>query len=445
MTIRIMAIGGYGEMGRNMTAVFSGNAHNDGVVLDIGLHLENYIKVTEDEDIHVINPGMLREAGAIPDITPLESFKKNISAIVPSHAHLDHVGAVPFIEGNFRAPIICTNFTASVLKSIVSEDKKKLRNDLIGVEPNSSFKLSNGLVLEFVHTTHSTPQTAMIAVHMPRGIVLYANDFKFDTHPTLGKKPNFKRLEELGNMGVKALIVDSTYSTLEQKMPSESVAKQLLEDVIIGMDLRRKAIIVTTFSSHIARLRSICDFAKKINRKVVIMGRSMSRYISAAEENGITSFADSEIIKYAVKAKRKLKRIMSDGKDKYVLIVTGHQGEPNSMLSKMIQENYNFRFDPGDVVIFSCNVIPTPTNRANRERIEGRLKDYNVRFFKGIHVSGHAAKEDIRELIRLTKPEYVIPAHGTHSMLAGTQKICMEERYTPDKIKILRNGISIHI
>src|SRR3990167_7198883 len=134
--------------------------------------------------------------------------------------------------------------------------------------------------------THSTPHTVMIALHTKEGIVLYANDFKFDLFPTLGKKPNFRRLEELGKQKVLALICDSTYAADARKMPSEAIAREMLKEVMLGIDSKNKHVVVTTFSSHIARLNSIVEFGQRLNRKVVFMGRSMGKYVGAAERAG---------------------------------------------------------------------------------------------------------------------------------------------------------------
>ena len=441
--LRIIALGGYAEMGRNMTAVFW---NDQGVILDCGLHLENYIRLTEEDDLKVMSTKLLQQEGAIADLTPLGKDRKKILAIVPSHAHLDHIGGLPYLESKFDAPIICTPFTAAVLRGMVGDNKSgrggngrgELRNDIITVQPGASHKLTEDITIEFIRATHSTPHTATIAIHTPDGVIIYANDFKFDLHPTLGPKPDFARLKALGKAGVKAFICESTYSNLEQRMPSESIAKQMLEDILLGLDHKNKAIIVTTFSSHIARLRAICDCAKKIHRTPLIVGRSLSRYIAAAEECGITSFKDAEVVRYSSKAARRLRKVLAEGKEKYVLVVTGHQGEPRAILSRMVSEQIDWRFDPNDCVIFSCKVIPTPTNEANRARLESRLRDFNVRFFKDIHVSGHAAREDLREMLTMLKPEHLFASHGDKKMQAGLASLAAEEHM--QKVHLLANG-----
>jgi len=435
--IEIRAVGGYNEVGRNMTAV---RINDEVFLLDMGVYLENYIKLTEDEDLINIKPSELIRANAAPSIRHIKDWQSKVRAIIPTHAHLDHIGAIPFLANKFDAEILGTPYTISVLQTILREEGIEVHNPIKTLNSNSIYTINN-VKIELIHMTHSVPQTAMIAIHTPKGIILYANDFKFDNYPVLGKKPNYKRLEELGKKGVLALIVDSTYSREHKKTPSESVAREMLRDVMLGTNADGKAIIVTTFSSHLARIKSIVEFGKKLNRKIVFLGRSLSKYTYAGEDIDIVSFSkDVEIIKYSSKIKKTLKKIMADGKEKYLLVVTGHQGEPQSTLSKMVNEKMGFRFDSEDHVIFSCKTIPTKTNFKNREKLEKDLKKYGVRIFNDIHVSGHAAREDIRDLINMVKPKNIIPAHGYEDMRKGVADLAIDMGYNKKNIHLLKNG-----
>jgi len=437
--VEICSIGGYDEVGKNSTAIKIGE---EVYLLDLGLHLENYVKFTEDEEIVSINPKDLINAGAVPDISRINDWKDRLKMILPTHAHLDHIGAIPYLASSLKAPIMGTPFTTEVLNSILTDDKIKINNRLRSLSANSSFKASDNVTVEFIHATHSTPHTVMIALHTKEGIIVYANDFKFDLFPTLGKKPNFKRLEELGKTGkVIALICDSTYAEEPRKMPSESVAKQMLMETMLGTDSRNKHVIVTTFSSHIARLNSIVEFGQKMKRKIVFMGRSLAKYTKAAENAGIANFSSNvEILKYSGQIKRKLNKIDKE-RGKYLLVVTGHQGEPKSTLSKMTNHELKFNFMPEDHVIFSCKVIPTPTNIENRQRLENDLRKYNVRIFRDIHQSGHAAREDLRDLINLLKPKNIIPAHGDYSKTSALASLAEEMGYRKGQnVFVVKNG-----
>ena len=192
--IEIYAVGGYNEVGKNCTAI---NVDGEVLIIDLGIHLENYIKLTQDEDLVKIDANKLMDVGAVPNISVLDKIKNKVKAIVISHAHLDHVGAVPYIADKFNAPVICAPYTAEVIKSILNDEGIKLKNEIKTVNINSRYKISDKIEIEFIHITHSIPQAALVAVHTKYGVIIYANDFKLDLQPTLGKKPNFKRMEEI--------------------------------------------------------------------------------------------------------------------------------------------------------------------------------------------------------------------------------------------------------
>ncbi|HHI04172.1 MAG TPA: RNase J family beta-CASP ribonuclease [Candidatus Woesearchaeota archaeon] len=440
--IEICTVGGYNEVGKNMTAV---NVDGEVVIFDMGIHLESYIKYTEDEDIINVNPSELIKVGAVPDITKIEKWKDKVKAIIPTHAHLDHIGAVPYLSSNYDAPILGTPFTIAVLKTILKDEGITIKNKIRKLAQNSIFQLSKNLKVEFINITHSTPQTVMVALHTKYGIILYANDFKFDRFPTLGEKPNYKRLKELGKKGVLCLIVDSTYSQSCKKTPSESVAKEMLKDVLLGTGNKGKAVFVTTFSSHIARLRSIVECGKKMNRKIVFLGRSLSKYCKASESVGIAKFSDVRIVKYRKDIKRTLGKMYKSGIGKYLVVLTGHQGEPKAALSRIVNGELGFNFEPDDHVIFSCKTIPTPTNIENRRVLEEKLKNQHVRIFTDIHVSGHAAREDSRDLIELVRPKHIIPAHGEHKMTSAMADLALEMGYKEKDIHVMKNGQILNI
>ena len=441
--IEITSVGGYNEVGKNCTAIKIGN---DAFVLDIGIYLESYIKLTQDDDIVRHEASDLIQIGAIPDISSISDWKDNLRMILPTHAHLDHIGGIPYLAAKLKAPIMCTPFTSEVLRAIISDKKIRLGNKISSMSSNSIYNFSDDIKIEFVHITHSTPHTVMIAFHTKQGIIIYANDFKFDLFPTLGKKPNFKRLEELGRKGVYALIVDSTYAGDARRMPSEAVAKQMLMEVMLGTDSKNKTLIATTFSSHIARLSSMVEFGKKLNRKVVFLGRSLAKYSYAAEKSGIINFSkDVEMVKYSSQIKKRLRQIYPD-RHKYLLVVTGHQGEPGSTLSKIANGEFKFSLGQEDHIIFSCKTIPTPTNIENRARLEAKLKGLHTRIFTNVHESGHAAREDLRDLINILKPKHIIPAHGNDSMKGALAELAVEMGYkNGNNVHMMRDGQRIKI
>ncbi|MBT7903374.1 RNase J family beta-CASP ribonuclease [Candidatus Woesearchaeota archaeon] len=447
MTLQICGVGGFNEVGKNMTAV---RVDDEVVILDMGLHLDAYVNYTEDADNVDLSAYALSKIGAIPDIEPIKKWKKLVKAIIPTHAHLDHVGAIPFMSNKFTSPIICTPFTAEVIFRICKDEKIKLNNEIKVLNVNCSYKISDNITIEFVNMTHSTPQTVMVIVHTKYGKVIYGNDFKFDNNPTLGKKPNFEKLKRIGEISensedpkskVVALIVDCTRANNDGKTPSEQVARELLKDVMLCCNSEGKAVIVTTFSSHIARLKSIIEFGNKLERKVILLGRSLGKYVGAAEAIKIVDFSrEATVICYKKKIARMLEEVKKD-RSKYLIVCTGHQAEPKSVLSRIISGEFKFELEKEDHIIFSCDVIPTTINIANRKILEEKIKKKGVRLFKKIHVSGHAAREDLRDLINMVKPKHIIPAHGNLSMKTALVDLCQEMGYETEKqVHIIQDG-----
>ena len=438
--LEIYAVGGYNEIGKNMTAI---KVDDEMIVLDMGLFLDAYIKYTEGDDLVDVSPKALRAVGAVPDDSLIKPYRSIVKAIIPTHAHLDHCGAIPFMAKGYEdAEIICTPYTAEIIKAITKDENIKMKNKIKVLHSNSHLKISDNISIEFINVTHSTPQTVMVAVHTKYGVVLYANDFKFDNSPVLGKKPNYERLEEIGKKGLLALIVDSTRAGKEGKTSSESVAKEMLRDVMLGTNSKGRAVLVTTFSSHLARLKSIVEFGREMNRKILFLGRSLSKYTRAGENIGLIRFSNEiELAGFKKKIKKRLAEVEKAGRDKYLLVVTGHQGEPKSTLSRIANNEFPFRLHSEDHVIFSCAVIPSEVNINNRKKIEEKLKAKGARIFKDIHASGHASREDLIDLIDLVNPDHIIPAHCERHMADSMAEIALEKGYKKGQtLHLIRNG-----
>ncbi|MBS3066077.1 MBL fold metallo-hydrolase, partial [Candidatus Pacearchaeota archaeon] len=417
--MKIHTIGGYNEVGKNMTALETGD---DVILFDDGLFMPAIVGLAEREKVPT-ERGM-RAIGALPDDLYLDSnnLREKVRAILISHAHLDHVGALQYNAYRYNAPILGTPFTTEVLKTLLEDNNSSLRNKIISVHPNNSYyiKGKKSYKVEFINMTHSTLQSTLIAVHTPNGIIAYANDFKLDNSPVFGDKPNYKRLKELSRIGVKSLIVDSLYSNDDRKTPSEKIAKGLLEDVFFSTDNRNSGMIVTTFSSHIARLKTIAELGDKLNRKVIILGRSMNKYVTAANNIGKAPFMRHvQMLSFRKQIDKVLKKV-NQNKSNYLILCTGHQGEPGSILDRISRNQFPIKLSSNDQVIFSSKTIPSPINEANRFELNKRLKKHNVRIFDNIHVSGHGGREDIRDLIRLLNPEHIIPSHGDLKKQSGT-------------------------
>ncbi|MFC1774859.1 MBL fold metallo-hydrolase, partial [Nanoarchaeota archaeon] len=305
MPIEITAVGGYGEVGKNMTAI---KVDDEVVILDMGIHLPNYIRHTEQEegDVTRHSAKKLIDVHAIPDPSLIDDWKKKVVAILPGHAHLDHIGAIPYLAGRYNCPIYCTPFTSEVLKRILSDEKINIPNKINSISLNGKVKLSPNISAEFIGITHSTPHTALIVLHTKYGAVLYCTDYKLDNSPILGRKPNYEKLRKLN---AKVAILDSLYASKHGKTPSEFIARELLREVMLGSDFKGKGMFVTTFSSHIARVKSIIEFGKKLNRKIVFLGRSLAKYSLSAASAGIMTYDEIEIAKYGSQAQKALKKV----------------------------------------------------------------------------------------------------------------------------------------
>jgi len=443
--MQIHGISGYNEVGKNMTALETGD---DVLLFDSGLFMPAIVGVAEKEKIPT-EKGM-RALGALPDDLFLEKrgLRDKVRAILVSHAHLDHVGALPYTAYRYKADIFGTPFTTEVLKTLLADSNLKLRNRIISINPNDSYyvKGKKTYKVEFLNMTHSTIQTATIAAHTPEGIVVYANDFKLDNSPVFGDKPNYKRLRELARTGVKALVVDSLYAPDDRKTPSEKIAKGLLEDVFFSTDNRHSGMIVTTFSSHIARLKTITELGEKLHRKVVFVGRSLNKYMTAANNIGKAPFMNRvQILSFRKQLEKILTRINKNKRD-YLLVCTGHQGEPGSVLDRIARDQLPIRLSSNDQVIFSSKTIPTPINEANRFDLEKRLKKHGARIFDNVHVSGHGGREDIRDLIRMLNPQHIIPSHGELKKQMATAELAQEMGYKLHKtVHLMQNGHSVII
>ncbi len=438
--MNIHAIGGYNEVGKNMTAL---EIKDDVILFDSGLFLPAIVGVEEREKIPT-EKGM-RSLGALPDDIYLErkNLRHKVRALLVSHAHLDHIGAIPYNAYRYNADVVSTPFSSEFLKIMLKDSNQRISNKIVSVNMNGSYtvKGKRNYKVEFLNMTHSTIHTAIIAVHTDEGIVLYANDYKLDNSPVFGDLPNYRRLKELSKIGVKALIVDCLYAHDDRKTPSEKIAKGLLEDVFFTTDNRNSGMIITTFSSHIARLKTITELGRKLNREVVFVGRSLSKYVNAAKNVGMAPFINQISMVTYRKQKEKMLRRINLNKQQYLVVCTGHQGEPGSVLDRLSRNQLPLKLSKEDHILFSSKTIPTPINELTREQLQKRLKKHDVRIFDNLHISGHGGKEDLRDLIKLTNPENIIPSHGDLKKLTAGMQLAEEMGYKTNKnVHLLHNG-----
>ena len=437
--MEICTVGGFEAVGRNMTAV---KIEEDVFIIDAGVDIPSLFALQND-NVHHYTEETLRKAGAIPNDLTLDKlgWTDKVRAIIIGHAHLDHVGALPYIAHRYpNAVIMGTPFTMAVLDTLTYDARIRIKNPIKIVKQGSVNFLkgkSGDYKIEFVHVTHSTIQCSSIALHTKEGVFYYAVDFKLDDTPTIESPPNYRRMKEIGKEGVKVLVVNSLYSGSEGRTPSESIAKKLLKTSMESINDRKSAIFITTFSSHIARLQSIVEFGKKTGRKIVFLGRSLDKYVNAAiKANGCTFRKSIEIKKYRNQVNSFLREV-DHNRGKYLVVCTGHQGEEGSILDRISKGETPFKFRPGDHLIFSSKVIPVPENIKARKKMDAKLEKQKVNLQKNIHVSGHGCKEDLRELIKMLNPKYLIPTHGTPEQEMPMIEISKEFGYKFGKTSLL--------
>lgn len=448
--MEVCTVSGYEESGKNMTAVKVGE---DVVIFDAGVHLPPLVKAQDNEEHFVPSETKLRNMQAIPDDKILEKkgWDKKVRAIVISHAHLDHVGAIPYIAKRYpQAEILTTPFTMEFLYSLLKDENIELPNKTRKVRPNSKHQVkgkSGKLELEFIHATHSTIQCVYPVWHSEEGIFFYGMDLKMDKDPVMGSGPNYERLKELKKEGIKCMVIDSLYSDTYRKAPSEKVARDMLEDAIYSVkDDKDSAIFLTTFASHVPRLKSMVDFGKKTGRQIVFLGRSLHKYVEAANNvNQCPFYNKIKLVKYGKQVNSMLKKIQKN-RGKYLVVCTGHQAEKGAILPRIIRGETPFEFSKDDNLIISSGVIPVEPNLTARAKMDKKIISKGINLQKDIHVSGHGSREDLRDMVETIEPENIIPAHGTLEQEMPMVELAKEMGYKTKKgIKIPADGKTIKI
>ena len=413
--LRIIPLGGVGEIGKNMYVFEYGD---DIVVVDCGL-------MFPDEEMFGIDL-------VIPDVTYLRENRDKVRAFLITHAHEDHVGGLPYILPYFPDVPVYASTLARGLLGIKIKEHKLHSNPLLPLDPGDMLHLGPFRVEPF-RISHSIPDAMGMALHTPVGTVVTTGDFKFDHTPIDGKRSDFAVLSKFGEEGVICLLSDSTRAENPGYTLSERTVGETFREIMEPLDGR---VIVATFASNINRIQQVIDAAAEFDRKVAVIGRSMEQNFRIATDLGYLTYAPGQIV-----SKDQIGSLQ-----KIVVATTGAQGEPMAGLARMANRDHRFvEIQPGDTVIVSASPIP-----GNEEYVARTIDNLfkagaNVYYHtvKHAHVSGHASQEELKLMLGLTRPKYFIPIHGEFRMLVQHGRLAVETGVAPENVFIIENGQAI--
>jgi ribonuclease J len=416
--VRLIPLGGLGEIGLNMMLVESGD---DLIAVDCGL-------MFPDDEL----PGI---DYVIPDFSYALAKPDALRAVFLTHGHEDHIGALPYLLARARVPVYGSPLTIALVA-------EKLREHDLGdvalhaIRPRDRIDVGP-FTVEPLRVTHSIADGVGLAISTPVGLVVHTGDFKLDPSPLDGELPDYESFTRLGDQGVLVLCSDSTNVHLPGHTRSESDVGVALAERFASA---RGRIIVATFASHIHRIQAVLRLAARFDRRVALLGRSMERNVRVAADLGYLTLPDRVVVS--------LEDLAEMPAERQVILSTGSQGEPNSALSLMAAgEHKYFEVGRGDLVILSSRVIP------GNERTVGRI--INGLYRRGaevlyednafVHVSGHASQEDLKLMMNLTRPRYFMPVHGEYRHLLGHARLAAEAGLTPDRVFLMEDGAALEV
>ncbi len=418
--LKIIPLGGLHEIGKNIT-VFE--YENEIIAVDCGLSFP------EDD--------MLGIDLVIPDITYLEKNVDKIKGLVITHGHEDHIGGIPYLLNKINIPIYATKLTVGLIENKLEEHKLLRSTNLIEVMQGQTISLGKNFKVEFIRSSHSIPDSVMLAITTPAGTVLHTGDFKVDYTPIDGKLMDFGRIAELGNKGILALMSDSTNAERKGFTMSESSVGEVFDKLFLHCT---KRIVVATFASNVHRVQQIVNSAVKYNRKIAICGRSMINMIETARELGYIDCPENLFID--------IDMINSYTDEQLVIITTGSQGEPMSALTRMAAGDHRkVKITTNDLVIISAT--PIPGNEKFVSKVIDDLMQIGAEVvyssLEDIHVSGHACQEEQKLIMALAKPKYFIPVHGEYRQLIAHSETAQSMGIAKENILMLSNGRVLEI
>lgn len=412
--LKIIPLGGLNGIGKNITLFEYGD---DIIVVDCGIMFPN------DE-----MPGI---DFIIPDFSYLEKHSDKVRGIVITHGHEDHIGAIPFLLKVVQAPVFATRLTMGLIQNRLKERLPEGNPELIEINPREPFTIGP-FSIEGIRVNHSIADGVALALTTPIGTIIHTGDFKIDFTPVDGNITDLARFAEYGDDEVLLLMSDSTNAERKGYTPSETSLNDKLIDLFSGA---RGRIIVASFASNIHRIQQVLDTAQRFNRKVAISGMSMQRNIEIAKNLGYLDYKEDLIVDINKAGQYPSKKL--------VIVGTGSQGEPMSALSRMAAGTHkHFKAEKGDTVIITASVIPG-NEKTVTAVVNSLMKTGADVFYENderIHVSGHAASEELKLLLSLVKPKFFMPVHGEYKHLRAHTKIAEEMKVKPSRILIGGDG-----
>jgi len=412
--LKIIPLGGLSEIGKNMMSM---EYENDIIIIDAGLMF----------------PGeeMLGIDLVIPDISYLLENKEKIRGIVITHGHEDHIGALPYLLPQLNVPVYSTKLTNGLI-SVKLKERKALAGAKLNVVPYGGQVSLGKFKVEFFHVCHSIPDAAGLIIHTPLGTIVHSGDFKLDYTPVDGKPTDLSRLAQLGAQGVLLLLSDSTYSELPGYTPSERVVGETLDRVMADAPGR---VIVTTFSSLVSRIQQVIDAAAKHQRRVFVIGRSMTDIVKMTLELGYLKAPDGILAR--------IEELKNTPHDRVVFVTTGSQGEPTSALVRIANRDHrHVHVLRGDTVVLSAT--PVPGNEALINRTVDNLfrQGAQVLYDKvaQVHVHGHGSQEELKLLLNLVKPRFFMPVHGEFRHLSFHAKLAQSVGIPEKNVFLMEDG-----
>jgi ribonuclease J len=417
--LKIIPLGGLGEVGKNMTVY----EYNDQIlIVDAGM-------MFPDNDMIGIDY-------IIPDFDYVVQRAKQVVGIVITHGHEDHTGAIGHLMEHVDAPIYATPLTNGLIKNKLSRRRFSREANLINIHAGESVQIGPFKV-EFFHVCHSIPDGVGLGIDTPAGLVVHTGDYKFDHTPVDGLPTDYGKLADLASRGVLALLADSTNAEHPGWTPSEQVIGPAFDRVF---QRAKGRIIIATFASLISRLQQALDTAKRYDRKVCFTGLSMVENARIAKELGYLQYEENQVVSLDI--------ALSMPESKVVLLVTGSQGEPTSILGRLANgTNRQFSIREGDTVVLSSHPIPGNEEAVYRaiNRLMEKGADVVYMDIEPVHVSGHASQEEIKLLLHLVRPRYLIPIHGELRMLRQHKRLAMEVGMDERQIVLAENGRVIEL